>query len=409
MVNWLGKPMGNNKPINFFKSNSKTLPVNMFKDSDGDGVADVFDCKPHNKNKQGFIDAVIGAVKGMGSGGMKKGWSEGMAREGNPVSRRYARARKMEVQREIQRFATQPGEKERASLPGQLSSSKMYRLQRGNIRAKREARIQKFKQTMSAIGRKTPVLSEMLHPVDVKGRPTTYSQKIAKMRETVQKMKITPVMRRQLIAVKKSARMLFPVIPAGATTVSYGIQSKKGTGGGRGRPVRSFDPRYAQYGGVFGYRRFQSEQRRAFREQLRRQQEAMRVQRQMQRVQQMPSYEQVTPQTQQVPQEMQGAVPDYSQFEQMQQQIPQQMQVPQEMQVQQVQVPQYVQPQPTQREIVTPFKGSGGHPYPAVDRRPLTPSRQTINQGFVESVDSFTGRRFMKALPRTERWSGGGQ
>ena len=83
--NWLGKPLGTNKSYNFFKSNSKTLPVNMFKDSDRDGVMNVFDCKPNNPNEQGLVSALIGAVGGLfkgEKGAVKKGWREGMAQPG---------------------------------------------------------------------------------------------------------------------------------------------------------------------------------------------------------------------------------------------------------------------------------------------------------------------------------------
>jgi hypothetical protein len=62
-----------------------------------------------------------------------------------------------------------------------------------------------------------------------------------------------------------------------------------------------------------------------------------------------------------------------------------------------------------QREIRPVFKSSGGSPYPAVPRQGLTPSRQTIPYGYVESVDAFTGRRFLKQLPKTEKWAGGRQ
>jgi len=101
----------------------------------------------------------------------------------------------------------------------------------------------------------------------------------------------------------------------------------------------------------------------------------------------------------------QGITPEYSQSPQ---EMPQQMQY-QEAQVQyepqQYQYqpqPQVVQQQPQQDEIKTVFKSAGGHPYNPVPRQGLTPTSQTINSGFVESVDAFTGRRFMKQLPRTK-------
>ena len=184
-------------------------------------------------------------------------------------------------------------------------------------------------------------------------------------------------------------------------------------GRGRGRPRGTLDPRYARFGGVFGYRKYLSQQRQLAREQLQRQAIAMRQARQQPQYEQQ-QYQQAYPQQQeqQLPPEMQGQgiTPEYSQSPQ---EMPQQMQY-QEAQVQyepqQYQYqpqPQIVQQQPQQDEIKTVFKSAGGHPYNPVPRQGLTPTSQTINSGFVESVDAFTGRRFMKQLPRTEKWAGG--
>jgi hypothetical protein len=134
--------------------------------------------------------------------------------------------------------------------------------------------------------------------------------------------------------------MVFPV--QSMSSYGSGGQRVQGVPGrGRGRPRGTLDKRYAQFGGVYGYRRWVGKQKRALREQLMRQKEAMKVQRipeyekeqykqayptqagqmeQMSQVQQMP-----TQQEQQLPPELQGQnlTPEYSQFEQ-QQQIQQQ-------------------------------------------------------------------------------------
>jgi len=78
-------------------------------------------------------------------------------------------------------------------------------------------------------------------------------------------------------------------------------------------------------------------------------------------------------------------------------------QIPQRQYQQSQQIPfQYLQQQP--REVVPAFKSSGGKPYQAVNKRPLTPSNQTMQYGVVEVVDSFSGKRYFKRLPQAETW-----
>jgi hypothetical protein len=197
--------------------------------------------------------------------------------------------------------------------------------------------------------------------------------------------------------------MAFPVTSMSAYGSGAAFKTIQGVPGrGRGRPRGSLDRRYAAYGGVFGYRRFLSEQRKIARARLQQQQMMMKQQR-IPQYEQQQYQQQVSQQEQQLPPELQGqgVTPEYSQFQQEQAQM---QQVPQQVQYEQPQ--QYQQPQPQQQEIRTPFKSSGGSPYPPVPRQGLTPTRQTIQQGYVESVDAFTGRRFMKQLPKTERWAG---
>jgi hypothetical protein len=399
---WIGSPLssgnkfGSNKPHNFFKTNKNDYPARMFGDKDRDGVANVFDCKPNNPNKQGLIDAIVGGVKGVftgGKGSIRKGWSEGMAT--TPASRRQAR---------IRRFATTQEEKARSSLPGQQSSYERFKAQE-NSRVPKE-RYRKVLQAQNNIEKGIAKAGSYL-PTSKTGKGT-YSLAKAVMNPREYQMDLinrirtghlTRLQKEKMAMVKKAARYVFPVIPAGVTAAVHGAQSRAGEMHARGRPKGSLDPRYQQYGGVMGYRRAMSQQRRAFREQLRQQQEMIKQQKKMQ---QMPQYEaqQYNQQTQ-VPQEVQGATPDYSQF--------QQMQMQQEMQGQQVPQPQYQQVQQLPRqpypqdEVVPVFRSSGGKPYPA-DRRPLAPPRETVPTGFVESVDLFTSKRFLKKLPQAERW-----
>jgi hypothetical protein len=191
----------------------------------------------------------------------------------------------------------------------------------------------------------------------------------------------------------KAVVEIFPQVYAGTSR-------KIGAPGQRGRPRGSLDPRYRQYGGVYGYRKYVGQQRRLQRMAMQQQIQSMRSQR-------VPKYESQTyqqayqgqpQQQQQVPQEMQGQMtPEMAMQQQaQQQQMPQQQQQPFE----------YLeQPKP---EPAHYFQGTGRKPYPAVNRQPIAPSAQTIPYGYVETVDSFTGERKLKPLPKPERWSQNG-
>ena len=147
----------------------------------------------------------------------------------------------------------------------------------------------------------------------------------------------------------------------------------------------------------------------------------MKRQRMIRRAQpqsQMPQYEQQQYQQvqgqEQLPPEVAQATPEYSQFPGYEQGQSQQMpaqQVQMQMPQQQMPTPQYPQQAPqasTMREVKPVFRSSGGKPYPAVDTTPLANNQMTIPQGYVENVDSFTGKRYIKKLPTTEKWAGGG-
>lgn len=187
-------------------------------------------------------------------------------------------------------------------------------------------------------------------------------------------------MKRRIMTAKKSFQSVMPFIPNQALPGAETAFEKRKVKGypTRGRPRGTLDPRYAKYGGVFGYRKYVAQQRKLMKQQLNQQAQQIKMARQMQQ-----------------------APYEYQQF----QEQPQQIQ-PQEMPQQMPQYPQQYPPQPQKRPIATVFKGSGGSPYPPVADRPLASSRETIPYGYVEEVDSFTGRRFLKKLPPKERWTG---
>ena len=202
--------------------------------------------------------------------------------------------------------------------------------------------------------------------------------------------------RRREQAVKKSIRMVFPVIPASAIPSATAYQGKTGKQG-RGRPKGT--TKYP--GGIYQWRKLQrAAKAQAKYQTLLRQSQAMQqyprmqaaraVQLQQQQMQQQP---QQVPQAQ-VPQQRLLETQGYQQ--QMPQEQYQEYNYPQ-------QYPQ-AQPQPQQREIVPVFKSSGGHPYPPVNNQPLQLAKQTVPQGYIETVDLMTGRRYFKQLPQAEAW-----
>lgn len=407
MTDWIGKTLARNKPHNFFKTNGKYKPVNLFGDSDRDGVMNVFDCKPYNPRKQGLIDAIVGAVKGIGKGGVKAGWKEGMARQGNPVSRRYEayRERKYPVQSVPVRTKATSGMNEgvyptryrryleRATPlvqgPLQEGVSPEYE------RRFRGRKIKQYKQELSGYKKElgNPDLSAK-QKMKLRNKIKSSEGRLENARRVQEKATIEgkALARRQLgKSFVKGLASAFPMV----TPMSG--KHVMGAPGQKGRPRGSLDPRYAKYGGVYGWRKYMSQQRKLQKEQLKQQLILMKQQAvpqyERQQYQSQPA-SQPTPEEQMVAQmeavqqpntvQAVGTIPQYPQ-----QQYPQQY--PQESQ---------------KRPIATVFKGSGGKPYPAVESQPLAPSRQTVPYGYVETVDAFTGRRFLKPLPRSERWTG---
>jgi hypothetical protein len=483
----IGKPLGNNKPVNFFKTNSKNIPVNMFKDNDRDGVANVFDCKPNNPNKQGFIDAVIGAVKGIASGGVKAGWQSGIAKEGNPITR-HPRVAENKIYKDMKKRSEDRvySQEKMVGLSHAIQMEKF--MNEANAKSAAEEADKKIQDkhnqkiytdnrvqlNQREFARKHPVLSKVTKGMDsavayadknvsptgtgymnkgmsaiLKGvtrASPTYSMAMEFRADAIKKLKKEiqdPTLTRKQRA-KKFRQLERKVVVQKQNKYMLDLNSRKdaektlkrtitsiypqvyamsgqhvlGAPGQRGRPRGSLDERYRAYGGVMGYRAYKSRMLKQQKQLLRTQIEAQLAAKRKQ----MPNYERVQ---YQVPQEVQGATPEFSQFPQYQEQpqtqiqsMPEQPQgypeqypepQPQYPQNQPQQYPQqYPQqqypPQPQQRPIATVFKSSGGSPYPPVNRQSLASPRQTIPMGYVEAVDSFTGRRYLKALPKKEGW-----
>jgi hypothetical protein len=376
-ISWIGRPH------NVFHNSKSTMPVNMFKDNDRDGVANVFDCKPNNPKEEGLISALVGAVGGVfkkGKGTVAAGWREGMAKN------KFSRVQSSSVpltnkQQKDKRFNDIMAERVRVQDEAAKARIILARKKSFPYRASRY------------IYKAVPGLSEAVSK--------DYGRAIVNARNRVLRDKLTLTEKKRSMVIKKGFASVIPVIRASDTQATYGVQSRAGEmGRTRGRPKGTLDPRYAAYGGVFAYRKAMSARRRGLRQELQQQQEMIRRARIINRGRpqqvQMPQYE---------TQEYQGQ--EQVSQEQMQQ-YPQQMQQMQPQQVQQYpqypQVQQQIAVEAERKPIATVFKSSGGSPYPPVDRRPLTPTANTVPQGYVESVDAFTGRRFFKKLPQAENW-----
>jgi hypothetical protein len=387
-------PFWNTKPIPKCKYRSG-MPINLFGDRDRDGVMNVFDCQPNNPNKQGFVDALVGGVKGLFKTPpqgisrreeAKRGWKEGMAKP----------------KKSVQAYS-------KLSAQQMVNYNKGFEKIRQRISAEqRQERIAKAKKVGSWIERK---MAPMYYSAKTKKwSEQTPAQAIYRAKQEIVQRNVPQYKKTRELVTKKAVQQLFPgAIPMAAVR---GTTSGSGTGK-RGRPKGSVTYRddYGRPIGVFQWRALQSAKRTAYKAKIRQ----MQIQQKMQRV---PRYEtqQYTPQQgQQVPPEVQGAVPEYSQFPGYEQQAQEQGQVvmqpemPAPQPVYQGQ-PTYYAPAPeiAQEASRLPpahnFPASSNKPYPAVPRTPIAPTSQTIPQGYVEVADSFTGRRYLKKLPQAENW-----
>ena len=185
-----------------------------------------------------------------------------------------------------------------------------------------------------------------------------------------QKKQLTKVLRR-------AGRFLMPVLPMSTTSGTSDTSGQSGRP--RGRPKGSV--KYP--GGIYQWRKVQ----RAAKAQA-------RYQGMLQRARAIQSYPQMEAQRQYNQQVQMQQVPQEQVYEQ-----PQQVQQVQQYPQMQQQYPQQVQ----QREIITPFKGSGGHPYKPLNQQPLAPANS--NPNFVETVDMFTGERTWKKILPSEAWT----
>ena len=386
-TNWLGGSLSLNpahrtlvKRNDVFKTNSKYVMSNMFKDSDRDGVLNAFDCKPRNKQEQGLIDNMIKVFK-------KKKTPEETNTKLTPAQARQVR---------IINKARAAMEKEKADKARQSRAKKV-----------------KFANTLiRPIARANPKYDMQIEKRVVGLQPMS---KMARKRLNLdyEMMRRARVSRQQLVGggasprantLTRSIGMVFPqAAPRTASGKAVGVP------GQRGRPRGSLDPRYAAYGGVFQYRKAMALRKKAAK--FAKQQAELQV-----KMSGQPQYETQQYQQQvqeQVPQETPGAVPDYQQFqEEIAQNQPEVVYEPAQEPQQQVQQVVYQQPQQQytpetyKRPVVPVFKSSGGSPYGTkapIVQESLAPSNTYGD--YIEYADAFTGERKWKKKIQPEGWS----
>lgn len=364
------------RELNWKQSHEKYPFLSPSGDYDSDGVPNAKDCRPMNPQKHGILSAISGAVGGLlttknksirTSGErmqeVKRRWSEGMqkGRQYKNVGRDYK------------------------DLENAIKRGKIMREAR---QAYSQERLKQLKGGVKSAIYSTPGLRVFRPMTDPRtGQPiprTGIRERIQQQRYLTQTGKISPVQRRKVLAAKRVMRVMFPMIPAAATTAVYEYQSKKGQGGRRGRPKGSV--KYP--GGVYAWRKEQRRIRAIQRlsQQQQMYQQALQTRAPQRHYPQQPfQYVQEESQVPYAPEETQGGY-----------QMPQEYIPPLE----------YTQ-EPQKQPIGRVFKSYGGSPYPPVSSEPLAPTHQTIPQGYVEMVDSFTGKKILKRLPPPEKWATG--
>jgi hypothetical protein len=126
---------------------------------------------------------------------------------------------------------------------------------RAKIRFRKPSELEKYRSLEKRQQRGRIILKEVARRRSIGGRIGAFFQGVARVgRQGVTKSLYAPSNLRQ-------AR-INQAMGSGAR-VSYGSKTIKSFGTGRrGRPSGSFDPRYAKYGGVYGYRKYLATQLR---------------------------------------------------------------------------------------------------------------------------------------------------
>jgi len=410
-TNWLGGSLSLNpahrtlvKRNDVFKTNSKYVMSNMFKDSDRDGVLNAFDCKPRNKQEQGLIDNLVKFVKGKKKKNPEEEVKTISTKDWRNAQRQKAKAAKNQAIIDRAKAGMKADARAKQRERAIKISSGVNRISSG---------VNRFgNQLALSIARANPKYDMQIEKRVVGLQPMS---KLArkKLNLDYEMMRRARVSRQQLVGggasprantLTRSIGMVFPqAAPRTASGKAVGVP------GQRGRPRGSLDPRYAAYGGVFQYRKAMALRKKAAK--FAKQQAELQV-----KMSGQPQYETQQYQQQvqeQVPQETPGAVPDYQQFqEEIAQNQPEVVYEPAQEPQQQVQQVVYQQPQQQytpetyKRPVVPVFKSSGGSPYGTkapIVQQSLAPSNSYGD--YIEYADAFTGERKWKKKIQPEGWS----
>jgi len=303
-------PQKNDKNLSWKQAKRKYPSLNPNRDYDGDGFLNKNDCKPLDPSRDGILEALGGAIKGVfkkrevdesRKEAISEGWKQGMKRPNI--------AQRLQQQKQVQQL--------------------------NQIKEKIKTGYQKGLSYMPNTG----LTRAMANP-----QRTITSHNI--LREQIKQGKVPLQTRRKIAVIRRTGKMLYPNLPSQSISSSTSSKSSRG----RGRPKGSV--KYP--GGIYNWRKMQRAAKAAAKYQtmLRR---AQAIQQYPKMVAQREYNQQV--QQQQVPQEVQG-------YEE---------QIPQQQVQQQDSYPQYQQ-EPQKRPITSIFKSSGGSPYPPVNPQQLQPA-----------------------------------
>ena len=428
---WYFKPTKSDKKLNWNQAKKKYPTLSPRRDYDADFFRNSKDCKPFDHNKDGILAAIAGAISGaVSGGGIKKGWSEGMAKPGvykQYVAQQFAKTRMTPVEKLKEKYALKEIQDriKYEALPKQKTVQVMTPIPGAEdgmdvreypvVHAKSIIGVVKTqyepKQTtnsaLDAIDKQTEAYEKLEEMKEAKRQLTpvqqeAFRQKQMNIERKMQKKyeDIEQIQARKRISVpyRLVGQVLnVPVTQAIRQSGIGKVETIKGGKGGEakgavGRPKGTYDNRYSAYGGVYGYRKWVSQQKAVRRMAEEQERLMLQAQEKIQMAQQAQEYQQM--QQQQYQPQPQQQVQQQMQYEQPQQEQPRtdvkkpfaylfekKQQMPQQM-------PQRYQTYPQQQ---------------MPQQMPRMQQKQPLSE-YYEDYNSFTGEKVMKKRLPTERF-----